>query len=256
MSPSRVKRANTPVASGPSSRSAAPRTMRARGQRATTSRVTASVPGAPSEDPDVDTPTSLRRSRASLHAGEPTSLALHANRSPLPLEPVGERLRVGADDRGDAHGGAPVAVIPLDPVAGQHLPLGRALVGLEPVHPVEPVHLPAGALPLEAVDRLHEAAAEAGGHVEVRAQHAHHRLALADAVELRRAELPVAEVARDPQGRAAAGRSFPSPKPQPAAAGARPATSRAASSGAGTAHGTSTRSVNERTRPSLRATSR
>ena len=69
-------------------------------------------------------------------------------------------------------------------------------------------------------------------------------------------ELFVTEVARDPQGRAAAWASVP--LPEAATRGRRhdAGDQQGCKEGAGTTHGTSTSLVNERTRPSLRATSR
>ena len=83
-----MKRANTPLVCGPSSSSGAPRTMRAAGQRATTRRVTVSVPGAPSDDPEVDTPTRFRRSLAASQAA--ASSSSHSTRTGrrLPCSPL------------------------------------------------------------------------------------------------------------------------------------------------------------------------
>ena len=59
---------------------------------------------------DVETlPRGVARRRAH-------PLALHANGSPLPLDPARERLRVGAHDRGDAHRGG--AAAPHGPARG------------------------------------------------------------------------------------------------------------------------------------------
>ncbi len=169
-------------------------------------------PGAPSEDPDVDTPTSFRRSRAALHAGEPTSSHSTRTGRRLPSSPL-------ANGSGNAPTIAGMRMAALQsrwshwmrsPGSTSHSAAPSS--ASEPVHPVEPVHLPTRALALQAVDRLHEAAAEAGRHVELRAQHAHHGLVLADAVELDRAKLPVAEVASDPQRRAAARALVPLPE--------------------------------------------
>ena len=109
--------------------------------------------------------------------------------------------------------------------------------------------------PLHAVDRLHEAAAVARGHVELLAEHAHHGLALADLVERDRAELAVPEVTGDSEGSPAAG--LLSALAEAAARRRREAgDQQGCDERADTSHGTSTRSVNERTRPSFRATSR
>ena len=109
----------------------------------------------------------------------------------------------------------------------------------------------------QAVDRLHEATAEASAHVELRAQHAHHGVTLVDLVEPDGAELAVPEVARDAQRRRAAGalgslaRSRTRP---PRARGSRRAGLRRRRATRLTAPRPAR--ANERTRPALRATTR
>src|SRR6185503_3628936 len=183
-------------------------------------------------------------------------LALDPDRAPLAARAARERLRVGAHDRGHAHRPAPVAAVPLDAVARRHVPFRRTLVRLDAVHEEEPVDLAAGPLAREPVDGLNEATAEAGRHVELRAQHAHHGVALVDLVEAHRAELLVAEVARDSQRGAAALTGAPLPEATARRRRREGRDEQGCGEGADTPHGTSTSSVNERTRPSLRATSR
>ncbi len=172
-------------------------------------------------------------------------VALDAHRPPLALRAVEEGLGEGADDRRHAHGGAPAAVIPLDAVAGRQLVLRGAGAGLDAVDEEEPVAGAARAGALEAVDRLDEAAAEASVDVELRAQHAHDGLILPQRVEADGAELLVAEVASHAKlgaallllagAETAAGEEegdrdqYDKEEPRP--------------------HGTSTRSVNDRTSP-------
>ena len=183
-------------------------------------------------------------------------LALDPHGPPLAAHAAHERLRVCAHDRGHAHGGAPVAPVPLDLVAGLDLPLRGALVGLDAVDEEEPVDLAAAPLAGEAVDRLDEAAAEARLDVELRAEHPHDGLPLADLVDANLAELAMAEVARDAQRGAAAGALLALAEAAARRRRREAGEEEGCEQGAGTSHGTSTRSVNERTRPSLRATSR
>ena len=98
----------------------------------------------------------------------------------LPSAPGAERLGEGADDGRDAHRGLPAVVVPPDAVAGVELALARALGGLDAVDVVEPVDAAAVLAPAgDAVDLLHEVAAEARLDVERALQQPHHRLALA-----------------------------------------------------------------------------
>ena len=78
-SPSSVKRANTPLASGPSSISASAWTSLTADQLPTTTRITFSVPLAPSEEPVAATPRSRSRSLTVSHASE--SASSHSTRT-------------------------------------------------------------------------------------------------------------------------------------------------------------------------------
>ena len=102
------------------------------------------------------------------------------------------------------------------------------LLGLDAVDVVEPVDLAAALAPARhAVDLLHEAAAVAGLDLELALQQAHHRLAVAQALDRVPPERHVAEVARDGQR---AARRVDSPGAEAAARrGGRRASSRSAS---------------------------
>jgi hypothetical protein len=104
----------------------------------------------------------------------------------------------------------------LHAVAGRELVLGRTGLGLHAVDEEEPVAGTGRAAALEPVDRLDEAPAEAGLDLELGTQEAHDGLILAQRLQAGGAE----------EG------------------GERPP------------HGTSTRSVNDRTMPVLSATAR
>ena len=191
------------------------------------------------------TPT---RSSASLAASQaPASSSSHSTRTGRrsPWSPLQEGLGERAHDRRHAHRGAPVAQVPLHPVTGRELVLRRAHARPHAVDVEEPVALARGPTARLAVDGLHEAPAEAGLHVELRAQEAQHGLVLAQRVEPAGAQLHATEVARHPQGRAA-GALLPLAQP---AAGQR---ERSEQGGRATPHGTSARSANERIRPSPR----
>jgi len=183
---------------------------------------------------------------AGLRAGV---VALDPHRPALAVDSGQERCREGADDRRHAHGGAPVAVVPLDPVARRQLVLGGAGLGLDAVDEEEPVAAAAGALALQAVDRLDEAAAETGRDVELLGRETHHGLVLAQALRGGRAELLVPEVARDPDDGAAL---VLLPRSDPAAT----EQERGREQRRDQPHGTSTRSANDRTSPALLATAR
>ena len=167
-----------------------------------------------------------------------------------------ERLREGADDRGDSHRHIPAPVVPLDAVAGRELVLGCALAGLDAVDEVEPVALPGRTLALEAIDGLHETSAEPRVDVELGAQHSHHGLALSHVCDAGGANGGVTEVTRDPDGRPAARALLTLAE---SAAGRRRNTADENDRDeqrADTPHGTSTRSANERTSPAFVATTR
>ena len=145
--------------------------------------------------------------------------ALDPHRQPAAAEAVHERLGERADDRGHAHRGAPVVAVPPDAVAGVQPHRGRALRRLDPVDVVEPVERPPVApAARDAVDALHEAAAEARRDLRVALEQPHDGLRARD---LRRLEVALrarAEVLRDGEARlrrraarprAAAGRAAP-----------------------------------------------
>ena len=76
------------------------------------------------------------------------------------LPAVHERLRKRSHDHRLGHARGPAPVIPPGDIAGAELYLGRPEPGLDAVHEEEPV-LPLGEIPLDALDRLDEAAAVA-----------------------------------------------------------------------------------------------
>ena len=130
--------------------------------------------------------------------------AADPHRELLAPEAGDERLGEGAHDRGHAHRGAPVVVIPPHVVARLELARGGALARLDPVDVEEPVDGPAAAAAAgHAVDRLDEAAAVAGVDLEPALELAHDGLAAAQRVRAARPDLARAEVARDRDGRAA-----------------------------------------------------
>ena len=103
--------------------------------------------------------------------------ALHARRQPAAVDAVQERLGKRADDGRDVVGDAPVVVVPPDAIALVDFDRGRALAGLDPVDVEEPIDRAAVPTAADAVDRLHEVAAEARRHLRrVALQQAHHRV--------------------------------------------------------------------------------
>src|SRR5215217_1195240 len=120
-----------------------------------------------------------------------------------------ERLGERADDGRDAHRGAPVVVVPPDPVPGLDAALAGADPRLDPVDVEEPVDAAAALAPArDAVDLLHEVAAIARLDLEVAPEQPHHRVALAHAGDAVAADRLRAEVPRDGQ-RALARRLLP-----------------------------------------------
>ena len=175
--------------------------MRARGQRATTSRVTLLGAGRAERragDRHVDALEPVLGVACRLAAS--ASLALDAHRPPLALPSGRERLREGADDRRHAHRGAPVAVVPLDAIAGRARTRRRPISGLDAVHEEEPV-APARRRPRPSARRSTGRSGRRSGSSRrtSSAACASPSRPRAASVEADGAELAVAEVARDAQ---------------------------------------------------------
>ena len=163
-------------------------------------------PGAGPERPEAADPRArLLEPLAHLAAlAQGVLRAVDPHRDPRALRAGLEGLRERADDGRDSHRAAPVVMVPPHAVARLELARGRAAVGLDPVDVVEPVDRAAAAPPAaDAVDLLHEAAAEARLHVEVTLQLAHDGLPARDRLGLLVPQLLGAEVARDRELRAA-----------------------------------------------------
>src|SRR4051794_7076172 len=108
-----------------------------------------------------------------------------------------KRVRVGADDVRDAHRfPAPGTVVPPLDVAVTQPRLGRTPASFDPVDEEEPVP-PARRGPLDAFDRLHEAAAVACRDVELAVERLHRRQPGRDAA---RVDEVRTAVFRHPQG--------------------------------------------------------
>ena len=192
-----------------------PALPRAGGRRCPGARRTSARPGCAAPRPTEDsrferatlgTPASPSRVTTSSHerSSEPRQTSLIG--SFLPAWP--ERNGSGKEPTtaGTRIARLPAVVVPPDAVARVELALAGALGRLDAVDVVEPVD-PAAVLAAagDAVDLLHEVAAEARLDVERALQQPHHRLALARLLAAGRGHPGLAEVLRDGHGDRPAG---------------------------------------------------